>query len=144
MGLAYGAIPVGWSTWMARSVPDEAKSGGGLIVAAVQLAITLGAAGGGAIDALAGVAGVFVSGDVLMLVTSVIIFGRFAAKPPSWSTAKNLLEIRVTATKGLPNDAVGTFHRRTGSCEVRHARRKQGAHADDGHLPRQTSSKKPV
>ena len=74
-GLAYGAVPVAWSTWMAQSVPDETESGGGLIVAAVQLAITLGAAGGGVIDALTGVVGVFVTGGVLMLVTSGIIFG---------------------------------------------------------------------
>ena len=63
-----------WSTWLARAVPDEAESGGGLIVAAVQLAITFGAAGGGAIYALAGVAGVFVTGGALMLATTAIIF----------------------------------------------------------------------
>ena len=73
-GLAFGTIPVAWSTWLARAVPDEAESGGGLIVAAVQLAITFGAAGGGAIYALAGVAGVFVTGGALMLATTAIIF----------------------------------------------------------------------
>lgn len=72
-GLAFGTIPVAWSTWLARAVPDEAESGGGLIVAAVQLAITIGAAGGGAIYALAGVAGVFAIGGALMLATSVAI-----------------------------------------------------------------------
>ena len=73
-GLAFGTIPVAWSTWLARAVPDETESGGGLIVAAVQLAITFGAAGGGAIYALAGVAGVFATGGALMLATSAIIF----------------------------------------------------------------------
>ena len=73
-GLAFGTIPVAWSTWLARAVPDEAESGGGLIVAAVQLAITFGAAGGGAIYALAGVAGVFVTGGALMLATTAVIF----------------------------------------------------------------------
>ena len=72
-GLAFGTIPVAWSTWLARAVPDEAESGGGLIVAAVQLAITFGAAGGGAIYALAGVAGVFVTGGALMLATTAVI-----------------------------------------------------------------------
>ena len=43
-GLCFGGVPVAWSTWLTRIVPDEAESGGGLIVAAVQLAITLGAA----------------------------------------------------------------------------------------------------
>ena len=73
-GLAFGTIPVGWSTWLARAVPDETESGGGLIVAAVQVAITVGAAGGGAIYALTGVAGVFVTGGSLMLVTALVIF----------------------------------------------------------------------
>lgn len=72
-GLAFGTIPVAWSTWLARAVPDEAESGGGLIVAAVQLAITVGAAGGGAIYALAGVAGVFVTGGALLLATTAVI-----------------------------------------------------------------------
>ncbi|WP_165491253.1 hypothetical protein [Lichenihabitans psoromatis] len=43
-------------------------------VAAVQVAITVGAAGGGAIYALTGVAGFFVTGGALMLVTSLVVF----------------------------------------------------------------------
>ncbi|MGI3900852.1 MAG: MFS transporter [Janthinobacterium lividum] len=79
-GLAFGTMPVAWSTWLARAVPDEAESGGGLIVASVQLAITIGAAGGGAIYALAGVAGVFAIGGALMLATSVAIFASIRGK----------------------------------------------------------------
>jgi predicted MFS family arabinose efflux permease len=82
-GLAFGTMPVAWSTWMARSAPDETESGGGLIVAAIQLAITVGAAGGGAIYALAGVVGVFATGGVLMLATSGLILGSIAADKPS-------------------------------------------------------------
>lgn len=73
-GIAYGGIPVSWSTWIARAVPDETESGGGLIVAAVQLAITLGAAGGGLIFAAAGVKGVFVTAGLLTLATSVAVY----------------------------------------------------------------------
>lgn len=72
-GLACGTVPVAWSTWMARSAPDATEAGGGLIVAAVQVAITLGAAGGGLIFARAGVVGVFATGSALMLLTSGII-----------------------------------------------------------------------
>jgi predicted MFS family arabinose efflux permease len=39
--------PVAWWTWVARRFPEDAEAGGGLMVAVVQLAITLGAAGGG-------------------------------------------------------------------------------------------------
>lgn len=41
------AAPVGWGTWLSRSLRDDAEAGGGLQVAVIQLAITLGAALGG-------------------------------------------------------------------------------------------------
>ncbi|MCL7653700.1 MFS transporter, partial [Klebsiella pneumoniae] len=47
-GVAFGLVPVAWSTWLATTVPDEAESAGGLLVASIQLAISAGAAGGGA------------------------------------------------------------------------------------------------
>ena len=81
-GLAFGTIPVAWSTWLARAVPDEAESGGGLIVAAVQLAITFGAAGGGVIYALSGVAGVFVTGGALMLATTAVVLASVPGSAP--------------------------------------------------------------
>ena len=31
-GMAFGGVPVAWSTWVTRTVPDEAESAGGLIV----------------------------------------------------------------------------------------------------------------
>jgi predicted MFS family arabinose efflux permease len=46
-GLVGTAAPVGWSTWLIRVMPDDAEAGGGLQVAAIQLAITIGAAAGG-------------------------------------------------------------------------------------------------
>ncbi len=41
------AAPVGWGAWLARTLPEDAEAGGGLQVAIIQLAITLGAASGG-------------------------------------------------------------------------------------------------
>jgi len=46
-GLIGTAAPVGWWTWMSKVLPDEAEAGGGLMVAVIQLAITLGASVGG-------------------------------------------------------------------------------------------------
>ncbi|CAN5361586.1 MFS transporter [soil metagenome] len=46
-GVVGTGAPVAWWTWVARRFPDDAEAGGGLLVAVVQLAITLGAAGGG-------------------------------------------------------------------------------------------------
>ena len=50
-GFASGTVGVGWSTWLARTYPDHAEAGGGILVAAIQAAMMLGATiGGGLID----------------------------------------------------------------------------------------------
>lgn len=41
------AAPVGWGVWLSRAMADDSEAGGGLQVAVIQLAITLGAATGG-------------------------------------------------------------------------------------------------
>ncbi|NNU56176.1 MFS transporter [Rhizobium indigoferae] len=46
-GLLGTAVPVGWGTWLSRTMPDDAEAGGGLQVAVIQLAITAGASIGG-------------------------------------------------------------------------------------------------
>ena len=38
---------VGWSVWLANVAPNDMEQGGGLMVAVIQLAITLGAGIGG-------------------------------------------------------------------------------------------------
>lgn len=75
-GLAFGSMPTGWSTWISRAVPDDAESGGGLLVATIQLAITVGAAAGGWMFDLQGAGGVFLSSGVLMLLAAITIFTR--------------------------------------------------------------------
>ena len=72
-GMAFGGVPVGWSTWVARSVPDEAESAGGVLVAAVQLAIAAGAAAGGLVFDLTGIVGVFAGSGVLLVATAALI-----------------------------------------------------------------------
>src|SRR4051812_34768093 len=46
-GLIATAAPVSWWTWMSKVLPDAAEAGGGLMVAVIQFAITLGASLGG-------------------------------------------------------------------------------------------------
>ncbi|RBP14785.1 MFS transporter [Pseudocitrobacter faecalis] len=75
-GFAFGLVPVGWSTWLATTVPDEAESAGGLLVASIQLAISAGAAGGGLVFDLNGASGVFLGSGVLLLSAMVIVFAR--------------------------------------------------------------------
>jgi predicted MFS family arabinose efflux permease len=72
-GLAFGAVPVAWSTWLARSIPDEAESGGGLMVAAIQFAIGLGAGLGGAVFDMSGPRGVFGSAGAILVLAALVI-----------------------------------------------------------------------
>lgn len=75
-GLAFGSMPTGWSTWISRAVPDDAESGGGLLVATIQLAITVGAAAGGWMFDFRGAGGVFLASSALMLVAALTIYTR--------------------------------------------------------------------
>ncbi len=69
-GFAGTAAPVAWWTWLSRTVPDAAEAGGGLMVAVVQLAITLGATVGGIVfDAAGPVPEFMVSGAILVAAT---------------------------------------------------------------------------
>ncbi|MGI4733699.1 MAG: MFS transporter [Janthinobacterium lividum] len=71
-GMTFGVVQVGWPTWLTRTLPDEAESGGGLQVAIVQLAITIGAALGGLFFDLTGVVGVFIGSSVITLVAALV------------------------------------------------------------------------
>lgn len=48
-GLVGTAAPVAWGVWLSKTLPQDAEAGGGLMVATIQLAITLGAGVGGAL-----------------------------------------------------------------------------------------------
>ena len=72
-GLAFGGVPVAWSNWVARAIPDQAESAGGMVVASVQSAIAAGAAAGGAMFSVSGIAGVFLAAGVLMLLAALLI-----------------------------------------------------------------------
>ena len=83
--MAFGAVPVAWSTWLTRTVPDEAESAGGLLVAAVQVAITVGAAGGGAIYDFKGATAVFGACSVVLVarcVLALFVVPTRAERPP--------------------------------------------------------------
>ena len=72
-GLAFALIPVGWSTWITRSLADQAEKAGSIQVAVIQLANTCGAAVGGfALDRLGLVSPLILSG-ILMLLTALLV-----------------------------------------------------------------------
>ncbi|PLK47010.1 MFS transporter [Uliginosibacterium sp. TH139] len=72
-GTLYSAIPVGWSAWMAHGVSDQAESAGGLIVAAIQLAILLGGALGGLLLDHVSIQATFVGSTLLLVLASLIV-----------------------------------------------------------------------
>ena len=72
-GLAFGGIPVAWSNWVARAVPDQSETAGGMVVAAVQSSIAIGAALGGVIFGLSGITGVFVVAGGVMFLAALVI-----------------------------------------------------------------------
>jgi len=71
-GLIGTAAPVGWWTWLARSLPQDAEAGGGLMVAVIQLAITLGAVVGGLLFDMSGYQSTFIASAVLLLAAAVL------------------------------------------------------------------------
>ncbi|RQS58686.1 MFS transporter [Burkholderia sp. Bp8986] len=80
-GLTGTAAPVGWWTWLARTLPHDAEAGGGLMVAVVQLAIALGATTGGLLYDLHGYRATFAMSAALLVCAGVAAFaaGRAAA-----------------------------------------------------------------
>lgn len=79
-GMTSTAAPVGWATWLTQAMPRDAEAGGGLMVAVIQLAITLGAAiGGHVLDARGPVATSIASAAVLVVaVLATLCAGRLA------------------------------------------------------------------
>lgn len=75
-GFLFGAVPVAWSTWLTRAVPDEAESGGGLQVAAIQLAITAGAGLGGILIDHSGADGAIIGSAITLMAATVVILSR--------------------------------------------------------------------
>ncbi len=84
-GLAFGGVPVAWSSWVARALPDQAESAGGMVVAAVQSSIAAGAALGGLVFGLGGIVGVLTVAAAVMLLASLLIALRVRVSSPALS-----------------------------------------------------------
>jgi len=70
-GLIGTALPVCYWSWLARYLEQEAEPGGGLMVAVIQAAITMGAAAGGLLFDAGGHQATFILAAVLLLFSSV-------------------------------------------------------------------------
>ncbi|WP_155739214.1 MFS transporter [Ralstonia solanacearum] len=81
-GLVATAVPVGWWTWLARTLPQDAEAGGGLMVAIIQLAIMLGATVGGILFDTSGYRATFGTSAALLVAAAVL------ATLTAWSEAR--------------------------------------------------------
>lgn len=81
-GLVATAAPVGWWTWLAQTLPDDAEAGGGLLVAIVQLAIAGGAIIGGLAFDLSGYKATFELSAAVLVAASALAWlaGRHATE----------------------------------------------------------------
>jgi predicted MFS family arabinose efflux permease len=80
-GLVATAAPVGWWTWLARTLPRDAEAGGGLMVAVVQLAIMLGASAGGLLFDASGTTATFgLSAALLALAAGLAVLAARATR----------------------------------------------------------------
>lgn len=81
-GALNAAIPVAWFNWLAQQVSDEPEAAGGLMVAAIQLAIMVGASLGGFLLDHLSISATFIAGALLLVLSSVTFsVGRSTARP---------------------------------------------------------------
>lgn len=71
-GLVATAAPVGWWSWLAQSVPDDAEAGGGLMVAVIQLSIALGSTLCGLLFDARGYQATFVVAAILLVASALV------------------------------------------------------------------------
>ena len=83
-GLVATAAPVGWWTWLSKTLPDDAEAGGGLMVAIIQLAIASGAIVGGLMFDLSGYQATFELSAAVLSVAALLTWlaTRASSHPP--------------------------------------------------------------
>lgn len=73
-GLLSTSAPVSWWSWVAKAMPHNAEAGGGLMVAAIQLAIALGSTVGGLLFDSTGYRGTFLVSSAVLILASLLAF----------------------------------------------------------------------
>ena len=71
-GLLATAAPVGWWSWVAQAMPNNAEAGGGLMVAVIQLSIALGSTVGGLLFDSHGYQRTFFASAIVLLLGAAV------------------------------------------------------------------------
>lgn len=87
-GLMATAAPVGWWSWVAQAMPENAEAGGGMMVAVVQLCIALGSTVGGLLFDTSGYQSTFVASATLLAVAALLTFITSRSQAPRGLSAK--------------------------------------------------------
>ncbi|HEN5125257.1 TPA: MFS transporter [Klebsiella quasipneumoniae] len=91
-GLLATAAPTGWWMWIARTLPEDAEAGGGLMVAVIQLSIALGSTAGGLVFDILGWRSNFALSGLLLLAAAGATFLLSAKISSSQRTPINELD----------------------------------------------------
>jgi DHA1 family purine ribonucleoside efflux pump-like MFS transporter len=81
-GTAFGPVPPAWSTWVARKVPEQTETGGGLYVAAVQTSAAIGALGGGFAFDFQGSTAVFLMCCLSWVISALLVYRKISPTSP--------------------------------------------------------------
>jgi len=81
-GLLGTAAPVGWWSWLAQTLPNDAEAGGGLMVAVIQLAIALGSTFGGLLFDTSGYRSTFVASAAVLMLAAFLTLRTSRAQAP--------------------------------------------------------------
>lgn len=87
LGAVFAPIPVSWSTWIAKTAPENTETAGGLYVAAVQFSAGIGAMLGGAIFDVSGPAGVFSLSSITWIFSAIVVL--LFIKTPKYQSIGN-------------------------------------------------------
>ena len=83
-GAFFGPVAPSWSTWVAKKVPENAETGGGLYVASIQLSAAIGSLIGGVAFDASGSTGVFILSGLSWGLAAILIY--FKIKRPIQET----------------------------------------------------------
>jgi predicted MFS family arabinose efflux permease len=72
-GLAFGAVPVGITTWMFEAVPDQSEAGQALLVSVAQIALAIGSLLGGVVVDHFGISSALILGGALVLGATITV-----------------------------------------------------------------------
>lgn len=72
-GVIHTALPISWMAWVTQEAGDQAEAAGGLVIAAIQLAILMGAAIGGSLLDHVGITATFVASACLLALATLLV-----------------------------------------------------------------------